>query len=138
MNQELICTLCPMGCHLQVEHDGRKITTVRGNECKRALRYADKEVFHPERTVTTTVAIHGASLPLLPVKTDAPVPRDRCREIVDRARAVVVEAPVAAGDVVLADVLGLGCSLVATRTVERGTAPTGEAAGAARPSDGPR
>jgi len=119
MKEELICTLCPLGCHLQVEHDGRKITSVRGNECKRGLRYADKEVFHPERTVTTTVAIQGAPLPLLPVKTDAPVPRDRCGEIVRRAGAVVVEAPVAAGDVVLADVLGLGCNLVATRTVER-------------------
>ena len=119
MKEELICTLCPLGCHLRVTHDGAEILTVQGNECKRGLRYADREVFHPERTVTTTVAIRGAEAGLLPVKTDIPVPRDRCADIIRKLGGVVMEAPVSTGDMILRDVLGTGSNVVATRSLAK-------------------
>ena len=117
MKEELICTICPLGCSLEIEHDTKSIITIQGNECKRGLTYAEKEIFHPERTVTTTVRISGSDIPLLPVKTDSPVPREMCQNIVQEAGTLCVTAPVKAGEVVAGNILGTGCNLVATRSV---------------------
>jgi CxxC motif-containing protein len=119
MKEELICIQCPLGCHLSVEHDGTKIQVVTGHECKRGLVYAEKEIFQPQRTVTTTVAVQGSYFPLLPVKTDAPVPKSLTQDIVKTLSALVVEAPVKSGDIVLSDALGTGSNIVATRSAPK-------------------
>ena len=119
MKEELICILCPLGCQLSVEHDGGEIKVVTGNECKRGLSYSEKEIFHPERTVTTTVRIQGSFVSLLPVKTDAPVAKNLTQDVVHELSTLVVEAPVESGDVVLSDVLGTGSNMVATRSVPK-------------------
>jgi len=119
MKKELICINCPMGCSLDVTYDAEKITDVKGNECPRGKDYAAKEIFHPERIVTTTVRIKGAPIPILPVKTERSVPRDLGRKIVRAASGITVNAPVRTGDVIIRDVLGTGVNLVATRTIER-------------------
>lgn len=119
MKKELICINCPMGCSLDVTCDAENITCVKGNECPRGKDYAAKEIFHPERIVTTTVRVKGASIPILPVKTETSVPKGIGCRIVRAASKITVNAPVRAGDIVLRDVLGTGVNLVATRTVER-------------------
>lgn len=119
MKEELICIQCPLGCHLSVEHDGRRIQVVTGHECKRGLVYAEKEVFQPQRTVTTTVAVRGSCFPLLPVKTDTPVPKSLTQDIVNALSALAVEAPVESGEVVLPDALGTGSNIIATRSAPR-------------------
>jgi len=121
MKEELICIQCPLGCHLSVEHDGRKIRVVTGHECKRGLAYAEKEVFQPQRTVTTTVAVQGSYFPLLPVKTDAPLPKSLTQDVINRLSALVVEAPVGSGDIILPDVLDTGSNIVATRSAPKQT-----------------
>jgi CxxC motif-containing protein len=117
MRQPLVCIQCPLGCFLEVEHDGRRILQVSGNRCKKGLEYAEREVFHPHRIVTTTVRLAGADLPLLPVRTSQAVPRDLCLRVVREASRLTVAAPVRAGQVIVANVLGSGADLVATRTV---------------------
>ena len=53
MIKELICIICPMGCHLQIEMDDMKnINLVTGNSCPRGEKYACKELIHPERILT--------------------------------------------------------------------------------------
>lgn len=119
MKKELVCINCPMGCFLEVTYDTDKITGVKGNECPRGKEYAEKEIFHPERIVTTTVRIKGAAIPILPVKTTRSVPKGLGAKVVKAASKITVKAPVKLGDVIIADVLGTGADLVATRTVER-------------------
>jgi len=119
MKKELICINCPMGCCLEVVYDAKKVTAVKGNECPRGKDYAAKEIFHPERTVTTTVRIKGAAFLVLPVKTAKPVPKDLGSGIVRAASKIIVNAPIKAGDIVLHNVLGTGVNLIATRTAER-------------------
>ena len=63
--KELICIVCPSGCHITVGDDG----TVTGNTCKRGEAYARKEATHPTRVLTTTVRLESAVLRRLPVKT---------------------------------------------------------------------
>jgi len=118
MKKELICISCPQGCALEVEYDETSIIKVEGAQCKRGQAYAESEVFHPTRMVTTTICINGACIPLIPIKTSGAVSRDLTMDIVRRAAKLRVPAPVRCGDVVLANVLDTGVNLVATRTLE--------------------
>lgn len=108
-----------MGCGLEVTYDAEKVMSVKGNECPRGKDYAAKEIFHPERIVTTTVRVKGARIPVLPVKTRKSVPKELGMKIVRAASKITVDAPVLTGDVIISDVLGTGVDLVAARTVER-------------------
>ncbi len=120
MKESLLCTSCPLGCQLEVEYSEKKILSVKGNSCKEGLEYAEKEIFHPERIVTTTVKISGASLILLPVKTEASVPKELCLKVIESASKLQVRAPVKMGEVLIRDILKSGVNLVATRSVEKG------------------
>jgi len=115
--KELICIVCPNGCHLRVdEENGFQVT---GNSCPRGEEYGRTELLHPTRVLTGTVRIHGGTIPRCPVKTKAPIPKGK---ILDAARAlgrVELTAPVRVGDVVLADVCGTGVDVVATRSISR-------------------
>lgn len=118
MIKEFICTSCPNGCKLEVSYNKRSILQLKGNECKKGEEYARNEVFHPKRIVTTTVKINGASIPLLPVKTSQPVPKNLCIKIVKEASFKKVNAPVKAGDVIISNIFRTGVDLVATRTLK--------------------
>jgi len=119
MKKELICINCPMGCNLEVTYDAEKIIDVRGNECPHGKDYAAREIFHPERIVTTTVRIKGGAIGVLPVKTERSVPKDLGGRIVRAASKITVNAPVRTGDVIIENVLGTGVNVIATRTIER-------------------
>jgi CxxC motif-containing protein len=96
-----------------------KTVSVRGHECPRGAAYAEAEAAHPVRVLATTVKIAGAAIGVVPVKTAGPVPKGRLEEIMRRLKGISVEAPVAAGAVVAADICGLGVNVVATRSLSR-------------------
>lgn len=114
---ELICIGCPMGCPLQVTLDGGAVTGVTGNTCPRGDAYARKEVTHPTRIVTSTVRVAGGTLPAVSVKTRSDIPKDRIFDCVRALKTVEVAAPVAIGQVVLADVAGTGVDVIATKNI---------------------
>lgn len=118
MKKEIICISCPNGCNLEVDIERGKVLSVKGNECKKGLDYAKSEVLNPLRFVTTTVKIAGASLPLLPVRSSKPVPRELCAKIVRKASKIEVKAPVRIGQVIVPDILSTGADLIATRTLK--------------------
>ena len=53
--KKLICIGCPKGCELTVFLDGKQVTKVEGNHCKKGAVYGEKEVTAPTRIVTSTV-----------------------------------------------------------------------------------
>ena len=114
-----LCINCPLGCRLEVDADGDQVVEVRGNACKRGVEFARQEHSDPRRMVTTTVAISGAPLARLPVATAAAIPKATVRAVCRALHAHELRAPVRIGDVVLADALGTGVDVVATRTLER-------------------
>lgn len=115
----ITCIVCPEGCKVSVSMGGDTITGVSGHGCKRGLAYARQEAVAPMRTLTTSVRVVGGVQPLVSVKTSAPIPRERLRDVMACVRPCCVSAPVRQGEAVLTNVLGLGVDLVATRTVER-------------------
>lgn len=118
--EHYICLGCPMGCPLELEHEGDHITVVSGQRCGRGGRYARQEFAAPQRNLSTTVAISGARWARLPVKVVQPLPKERVAEAARAIHALRVEAPVTLGQVLLEQVLGLpGAAVVATRSMER-------------------
>ena len=128
-----LCIGCPIGCRLEVDARDGEVVAVRGASCTTGERYARQEHRRPLRAVSTTVAVTGAHVPRLPVRTAAPVPKERVVDVVRSLAAVEVAAPVRRGDVLVPDVLGLGVDVVATRSLD----VHGSAEGLARPSRTP-
>lgn len=111
-----LCIQCPIGCRLEVDAIDDQILAVRGASCTHGERYARQEHVDPRRAVSTTVALAGANVGRLPVRTVAAVPKGRVRDVARALRSVEVSAPVRRGQVVVDDVAGLGIGVVATRT----------------------
>ena len=92
-----------------------KITNIDGFTCQRGRDYATEEVIAPRRMLTTTIRIKNGKLPLLPVVSAQPLPKERIREAVRYLADIAVQAPVAVGDVICENILGLGVAVVASR-----------------------
>jgi CxxC motif-containing protein len=57
-------------------------------------------------------------MPLLSVKTNRPVPKDRVGAVLEALSSVRARAPVDIGDVILRDAAGTGADIVATRRLK--------------------
>jgi CxxC motif-containing protein len=116
MEKELICITCPKGCHLKVDAEANKVT---GNACPRGAEYGINEVTHPVRVITSTVKVKNGQIPVVPVKTKTPIPKElnfKCMEEINKA---TILAPINIGDIVITNILGTGVDIVATRNVEK-------------------
>lgn len=114
---ELICIVCPKGCHLHVdEQNGYAVT---GNDCPRGEGYGKKELTNPTRTLTSTVRIEGAEISRLPVKTNADIAKRHIFDAMRLLNGITLHAPIQLGDVVLDDTAGTGACFVATRSLPK-------------------
>jgi len=114
------CIACPIGCPLQLTHQGQDIVEIEGAGCNRGAKYARQEFTDPRRGMSTTVAIDGARWKRLPVKVSRAIPKDRVLEAARAIHRLRVQAPVRCGDVLLEDFLGeKGVQVVATRSLPR-------------------
>lgn len=118
VEKEMTCIVCPNGCRLAVRRAGDQIT-VKGNLCPKGVQFARDELTHPVRSLTTTVRILGAALPVLPVRTDGEIPKEALKAAMAELGRVRVQAPIACGDEVLKDLAGTDVRVVATCTLER-------------------
>ena len=112
MTKNITCTRCPMGCTLTVT-EKRGILPVPGQGCPRGEAYGRSEYTCPVRTLTTTVLVTGGAEPLLPVRTDRPIPKEKLFDCMEIVRSLRVAAPVSAGQVLLEDLAGTGANLIA-------------------------
>ena len=114
MKKNLICVSCPLGCPIEVEIENGEILSVTGNTCKRGDAYARAELTNPVRSLTTTVKLIDGALPVVPVKSSKPVPKDKMFECMKLINEASIKAPVKIGDVVIKDILGSGADIVVT------------------------
>jgi CxxC motif-containing protein len=109
---ELICIVCPKGCHLKVDEATLAVT---GNSCPRGEEYGRTELKNPTRTISSTVAVEGAAHRRCPVKTDGVIPKGMILPAMKTLDGVVLTAPVKLGQIVVEDVCGTGVRFVTTR-----------------------
>lgn len=115
MERELICIVCPKGCRLKAELDGKKLINVTGNTCKRGADYAESECTDPRRSVTTTVMCDNGQQ--LPVKTEGTVRKEDVIKCVMALKSVVAKTPVKIGDVIAEYICGT--RIIAAANMER-------------------
>jgi CxxC motif-containing protein len=118
MESEITCIICPIGCEMTILHKEGIITNIEGHQCKKGIEYAKEELFDPKRVLTTTMIVENGELPLVSVKSDRPIPKDRLFDVMDVISEIEVQAPVEIGDVLLENVGGLDIHIVATKNVD--------------------
>jgi len=141
MDDRLTCLLCPVGCELEVQREGEALN-VRGSQCDKGVGFAQDEVLHPKRNLATSIPARteAGATGTLPARTEAGaagtfpargtaarmisvrlsdrVPRDAIFPILAEIAKLRPPLPVRRGQVLIADVLGTGVNVIATRTVE--------------------
>jgi len=115
---DMICIVCPMGCKLSVEMKDENII-VQGNNCKRGEEFAKSEIINPVRTLTTTVRTIFKEMPLLPVRTDGEIPKGKVFDAMKVLNKVVIDYEVNCGDVILENIIGSGCNVIATNSINK-------------------
>ena len=113
--KKLICIVCPMGCHIEVDEKNDYKTT--GNQCPRGAVYGKKELTAPTRVVTSTIKISGGIHNRVPVKTDGDIPKELGFECMDIINKLSVKSPVKMGDIVATNIFGTGVNIVITRNM---------------------
>lgn len=130
MSEELVCITCPMGCHLKIDRGEDGTLAVTGNRCQRGAAYAREELLAPKRTVTATCRLslvegsghepataRGATLRRLPCRSAAPFPREEVPRLLRAIYDLEVRPPVRSGQVLIANALGTGVNVIATRSI---------------------
>ena len=112
--QEIICTVCPMGCCIHITGDDTSIQSITGNTCTRGEAYARSEFVCPVRTLTTTVHVENSAEPLLAVRTAAPIPKVKLMECMDVIRKTSFRAPISAHQVLISNIADTGVDLIAS------------------------
>jgi len=118
--KQYTCIGCPIGCPLQLEHEGSRIREVSGYECDRGAKYAHQEFTDPRRSISTTVAISGAMWPRLPVRVFGSIHKDQVLEAVRNIHTLRIDAPVKMGQVLIRDFMGeKGLNVISCRSMKR-------------------
>lgn len=119
MKKEVICIICPRGCHIQVEGEGGTVTKIENNECKRGYEYAKSEFINPCRILTTSVRLEGnAPRKMLPVRSNKAIPKNMLLPCMAEVKKHTIKAPVSMYQVIIKDILGTGADMVACMPIE--------------------
>ena len=108
------CIICPTGCEIHVKNVNGELI-LEGHTCKRGEIYARDEFIAPKRILTTTMRVKNGLLPLIPVRTDKPIPKEKLNEVLKEIALKEIEAPLAMGDILIQNVLKLGADVIASR-----------------------
>jgi CxxC motif-containing protein len=127
----LTCVLCPVGCELEVRPGDAGGLDVRGHQCDKGPAFAAEEVLRPMRNLATSVPIRGTAARMVSVRLSGPVPRERIFPILAEIAKLRPEAPIRRGQVLIADVLGSGVDVIATRTTDGVKPPLSQKTGKA-------
>ena len=84
MIRKMTCIVCPNGCELEAEIVDGKCISVSGNLCPKGAQYAAQEVEAPKRTIESSVAVKNGVLPLVSVRLNRAVPKEKLFEVMAR------------------------------------------------------
>ena len=91
---------------------------MEGNKCRRGVEYVRQEFYNPQRVLTTTVKLKGSRFPLLPVRTNKPIPKKMLRKCMRYLANIEVRAVVKLGEVIVPNILGTGANIISTRNLD--------------------
>lgn len=112
------CIICPNGCEVtaSLAPDGSTVAC-SGQLCPRGETYVTQELTDPHRNIATSVLVRGGDAPITSVRLSDVIPKARIFDVMAQINAQCIDAPAKIGDVVIADVLGLGVDVIITKNV---------------------
>ena len=110
---DMICIVCPKGCHLHVDENS---LAVSGNSCEKGAEYGKTELQNPTRTLTSTVRLLGGTLHRCPVRSSVPIPKSKLLEAAAALESVTLTAPVKIGQVAVENIVNSGADMLVTRS----------------------
>ncbi|MFX1311840.1 MAG: DUF1667 domain-containing protein [Promethearchaeota archaeon] len=113
-SKDIRCIVCPTGCLVHVENVNDELI-IEGHSCKRGEEYAKEEFVAPKRILTTTMRVKNGFLPLIPVRSDLPLPKEKLNETLKKIANTVAKAPIKMGDILIKNVIGLDVNIIASR-----------------------
>lgn len=115
----LTCTICPKECVLNISINNNIVEKIEGNECKRGVNYAEMELKHPKRILTTTVLINNNNdnQVLLPVRSSNPISKELMLKAMDIINKTCVNTPIKMGDVIIKNILNTGIDIIASKSI---------------------
>ena len=114
---ELItCINCPMGCRMEVTVEDGAVVSVKGHTCKRGEVYAHQECTLPLRMITAVAPVENSVMPVS-LKTRTPIPKAKIEDCMRAIDELKLKAPIHAGDVLIANVVGTDVDVIATKSV---------------------
>lgn len=119
MNREMICIICPNGCELTLELEGKVIKKIIGACCKKGIAYATQEIQNPKRTISSLVKVNNGEMPLVSVRTTKGVPKDKIFDVMKEIKNIQIDAPIKIEQVLIHNVLGLGVDIIATKSIDK-------------------
>ena len=113
-SKDIRCIVCPTGCLVHVENISGELI-IEGHSCKRGEVYAREEFISPRRILTTTIRVENGFLPLIPVRSDKPIPKERLQEALKQIAITKIKAPIKMGEILIQNVLDLNANIIASR-----------------------
>lgn len=117
---ELVCTICPVSCHLIITEDAKEKSgyKIENATCKRGIQYGIKELTNPTRLVTSTVKFSGSdSVRRIPVRTDIEIPKEKIKECMDIINSIRVHSDIKMGDILAKNICSTNANIIASKTV---------------------
>lgn len=111
------CIVCPTGCEIQVKEMPDGEIEFEGYTCKRGLEYAKQEFYDPKRILTTTIRVNNGFLPLVPVRTDKAISKDKLNDALKVIAKTEIEAPVQCGQILIENIVEEDANLIASRNL---------------------
>ena len=118
-DKKITFIICPIGCKILVDLDGKQIENLKGNKCKQGIDYALNEALDPRRMLTSSVRIYNGEWPLVSVKSSQPIPKDKVFQVLKEIKKRKIEAPIQLGQIVLKNVANTGIDIIATKSIKK-------------------
>ncbi len=115
---QLVCIVCPNGCNLVVSTEGNNVV-VEGAKCPRGVAFANAELTCPTRTVTTSVRTTLLGYPVVSVKTDGEIAKDKIMPLIKLLSTITLTEYMDIGSVVVPNALDTGVNIVLTTQMEK-------------------
>jgi CxxC motif-containing protein len=109
---EITCVVCPVSCLVTVVGKEGTVQEIENYGCNRGRDYAINEFLAPKRMLTSLVKAKDYKMPVIPVKTSVPIPKEKIFQVMDIIRTIEAEPPYAIGKVIVQNILGTGSNIV--------------------------
>ena len=115
--KEITCIVCPNGCTLSYDESSH---TTTGNRCPRGIKYAESEMSHPMRTLTSTVRTLVMDYPVISVRTSTEIPKDQVFEVMKEINKATITECLPLHSIVIKNVLNTGADIITTTPMKKG------------------